>query len=78
MNSLECPVIFTFRMLQNMLMGISTIIIDLLQGEAASLTDRYGIAIGLPVATAVLLKKQIQYRYSHGIGKINIFVNGWA
>lgn len=70
--------IFTFRMLQNMLMGISTIIIDLLQGEAASLTDRYGIAIGLPVATAVLLKKQIQYRYSHGIGKTNIFVNGWA
>ncbi|KAM5586155.1 hypothetical protein ABKV19_005187 [Rosa sericea] len=38
-----------------------------LQGEAASLTDRYGIAIGLPVATAVLLKKQIQYRSSHGI-----------
>ncbi|PRQ31120.1 putative NAD(P)-binding domain-containing protein [Rosa chinensis] len=38
-----------------------------LQGEAASLTDRYGTAIGLPVATAVLLKKQIQYRSSHGI-----------
>ncbi|KAJ9177848.1 hypothetical protein P3X46_013013 [Hevea brasiliensis] len=38
-----------------------------LQGEAASLTDRYGLAVGLPVATAILLKKQIQYRYSHGI-----------
>ncbi|KAF7140446.1 hypothetical protein RHSIM_Rhsim06G0203600 [Rhododendron simsii] len=38
-----------------------------LQGEAASLTDRYGLAIGLPTATAILLKKQIQYRYSHGI-----------
>ncbi|XP_057963805.1 uncharacterized protein LOC131154964 [Malania oleifera] len=38
-----------------------------LQGEAASLTDRYGLAIGLPAATAILLKKQIQYRYSHGI-----------
>ncbi|KAL6283527.1 hypothetical protein ACE6H2_014456 [Prunus campanulata] len=38
-----------------------------LQGEAASLTDRYGIAFGLPVATAVLLKKQNQYRCSHGI-----------
>jgi len=38
-----------------------------LQGEAASLTDRYGMAIGLPTATAILLKKQIQYRYSHGI-----------
>lgn len=38
-----------------------------LQGEAASLTDRYGIAVGLPLATAILLKKQIQYRYSHGI-----------
>ncbi|XP_072993263.1 LOW QUALITY PROTEIN: uncharacterized protein [Typha latifolia] len=39
-----------------------------LQGEAASLADRYGLAIGLPSATAILLKKQIQYRYSHGIG----------
>nr|XP_027127028.1 reticulon-4-interacting protein 1, mitochondrial-like [Coffea arabica] len=38
-----------------------------LQGEAASLTDRYGLAIGLPLATGILLKKQIQYRYSHGI-----------
>ncbi|KAK9269711.1 hypothetical protein L1049_001489 [Liquidambar formosana] len=38
-----------------------------LQGEAASLTDRYGLAIGLPTATAILLKKQIQYRFSHGI-----------
>ncbi|KAG1367935.1 reticulon-4-interacting protein 1, mitochondrial [Cocos nucifera] len=38
-----------------------------LQGEAGSLADRYGLAIGLPTATAILLKKQIQYRYSHGI-----------
>ncbi|KAG5254752.1 PROTEIN AST1-RELATED [Salix purpurea] len=38
-----------------------------LQGEAASLTDRYGLAAGIPIATAILLKKQIQYRYSHGI-----------
>lgn len=38
-----------------------------LQGESASLTDRYGLAIGLPMATGILLKKQIQYRYSHGI-----------
>ncbi|XP_042947322.1 reticulon-4-interacting protein 1, mitochondrial-like isoform X1 [Carya illinoinensis] len=38
-----------------------------LQGEAAALADRYGLAVGLPLATAVLLKKQIQYRYSHGI-----------
>ncbi|XP_024022733.1 reticulon-4-interacting protein 1, mitochondrial [Morus notabilis] len=38
-----------------------------LQGEAASLTDSYGLAFGLPLATAILLKKQIQYRYSHGI-----------
>ncbi|XP_019194684.1 PREDICTED: reticulon-4-interacting protein 1, mitochondrial [Ipomoea nil] len=38
-----------------------------LQGEAASLADRYGLAIGLPMSTAILLKKQIQYRYSHGI-----------
>ncbi|KAF5933549.1 hypothetical protein HYC85_029720 [Camellia sinensis] len=37
-----------------------------LQGEAASLTDRYGLAIGLPIASSILLKKQIQYRYSHG------------
>lgn len=32
------------------------------------MTDRYGLAIGLPMATAILLKKQVQYRYSHGIG----------
>ncbi|XP_066381429.1 uncharacterized protein [Miscanthus floridulus] len=38
-----------------------------LQGEAAALADRYGLAVGLPVATAALLKKQMQYRYSHGI-----------
>ncbi|XP_008798278.2 reticulon-4-interacting protein 1, mitochondrial-like isoform X3 [Phoenix dactylifera] len=38
-----------------------------LQGEAASIADSYGLAIGLPTATAILLKKQIQYRYSHGI-----------
>ncbi|XP_011038895.1 PREDICTED: reticulon-4-interacting protein 1, mitochondrial [Populus euphratica] len=38
-----------------------------LQGEAASLADRYGLVAGLPIATAILLKKQIQYRYSHGI-----------
>lgn len=38
-----------------------------LQGEAASSSDHYGLAIGLPMATALLLKKQIQYRYSHGI-----------
>ncbi|KAG5120298.1 hypothetical protein JHK82_034718 [Glycine max] len=38
-----------------------------LQGEAASLSDRYGLTIGLPAATAVLLKKQLLYRFSHGI-----------
>ncbi|XP_068666292.1 uncharacterized protein [Aristolochia californica] len=38
-----------------------------LQGEAASLADSYGLTVGLPAATAILLKKQIQYRYSHGI-----------
>ncbi|KAI3457412.1 hypothetical protein Pfo_014075 [Paulownia fortunei] len=38
-----------------------------LQGEAASLTDRYGMVIGLPMSTAILFKKQMQYRYSHGI-----------
>ncbi|WKA12054.1 hypothetical protein VitviT2T_029483 [Vitis vinifera] len=38
-----------------------------LQGEAASLSDRYGLAVGLPAATAMLLKKQLQYRFSHGI-----------
>ncbi|XP_078151545.1 groES-like zinc-binding alcohol dehydrogenase family protein [Carex rostrata] len=38
-----------------------------LQGEAASLADKYGLAVGLPAATAILLKKQCQYRYSHGI-----------
>ncbi|KAL7205724.1 hypothetical protein ACSBR2_018616 [Camellia fascicularis] len=38
-----------------------------LQADAASLTDRYGLAIGLLITSAILLKKQIQYRYSHGI-----------
>ncbi|CAA0816011.1 GroES-like zinc-binding alcohol dehydrogenase family protein [Striga hermonthica] len=38
-----------------------------LQGESASLTDTYGLMIGLPLSTAILLKKQMQYRYSHGI-----------
>ncbi|KAF9608710.1 hypothetical protein IFM89_010842 [Coptis chinensis] len=38
-----------------------------LQGEAASLSDRYGLLFGLPAATSILLKKQLQYRYSHGI-----------
>ncbi|XP_022753999.1 reticulon-4-interacting protein 1 homolog, mitochondrial-like isoform X2 [Durio zibethinus] len=38
-----------------------------LQGEAAALSDRYGLPIGLPVATALLLKKRIQYLYSYGI-----------
>ncbi|CAN1169423.1 Reticulon-4-interacting protein 1, mitochondrial [Linum perenne] len=38
-----------------------------LQGEAAALTDRYGLIVGLPIATSILMKKQIQYRYSHGI-----------
>ncbi|XP_022142792.1 reticulon-4-interacting protein 1 homolog, mitochondrial [Momordica charantia] len=38
-----------------------------LQGEAASFTDKYGLLFGLPIATSVLAKKQIQYRYSHGI-----------
>lgn len=28
--------------------------------------------VGLPMSTAVLLKKQIQYRYSHGIGELSI------
>ena len=40
-----------------------------LKGEAASLSDRYGLTIGLPAATAVLLKKQLLYRFSHGIGR---------
>ncbi|KAH7544079.1 hypothetical protein JRO89_XS15G0101600 [Xanthoceras sorbifolium] len=38
-----------------------------LHGEAASLADQYGLAVGLPIVTAVLMKKRIQYWYSHGI-----------
>ncbi|KEH38664.1 putative 2-alkenal reductase (NAD(P)(+)) [Medicago truncatula] len=38
-----------------------------LQGEAASLADRLGLTLGLPAATAFLLRKQIQYRLSNGI-----------
>ncbi|KAJ8494088.1 hypothetical protein OPV22_015809 [Ensete ventricosum] len=39
-----------------------------LQGETASLADKYGLVIGIPAAATILLKKQLQYRYSHGIG----------
>lgn len=47
------------------------------KGEAASLADRYGMVFGLPMSTAILFKKQIQYRYSHGIGafKYQVVVN---
>ncbi|XP_010535067.1 PREDICTED: reticulon-4-interacting protein 1, mitochondrial-like [Tarenaya hassleriana] len=38
-----------------------------LQGETASLTDKYGLVIGLPLATSLYTKKKMQYRYSHGI-----------
>ncbi|KMZ65109.1 hypothetical protein ZOSMA_339G00050 [Zostera marina] len=38
-----------------------------LQGEAASLSDSYGFAVGIPIATSILLKKQFQYRNSHEI-----------
>ncbi|KAL1346273.1 hypothetical protein HN51_019964 [Arachis hypogaea] len=38
-----------------------------LQGEAASLADRFGLAVGLPAAKVAELQKQIRYRYSHGI-----------
>ncbi|KAH6764250.1 GroES-like zinc-binding alcohol dehydrogenase family protein [Perilla frutescens var. hirtella] len=38
-----------------------------LQGEAASFADRYGLALGLAMATTVLVKKQLQCRISHGI-----------
>lgn len=38
-----------------------------LQGEAASISDRYGIFAGIPLSTGILLKKQMQYRYTHGI-----------
>ncbi|KOM43527.1 hypothetical protein LR48_Vigan05g113100 [Vigna angularis] len=44
-----------------------------LQGEAASLADRYGLAIGLPAATALLLNKQLLYRCTRGIAKRNGF-----
>ncbi|CAI0408364.1 unnamed protein product [Linum tenue] len=46
-----------------------------LQGEAAALTDRYGLVVGLPLATSILWKKQIQYRYSHGIGMYRVLVD---
>ncbi|KAF3788415.1 Reticulon-4-interacting protein 1 [Nymphaea thermarum] len=38
-----------------------------LQGETAALADKYGLAVGIPIATAILLKKQLLYRYSPGI-----------
>ncbi|KAL2331390.1 hypothetical protein Fmac_018971 [Flemingia macrophylla] len=38
-----------------------------LQGEAASLSDRYGLIVGIPASTAVLLRKKLLYQISHGI-----------
>jgi len=38
-----------------------------LQGEAVSLADKYGLVVGGAAATAKLLKKQVQYRQSHGV-----------
>lgn len=38
-----------------------------LQGETVSFVDRYGLAIGLPAATVILLRKKLQYHYTHGI-----------
>ncbi|XP_057857405.2 uncharacterized protein LOC131066542 isoform X2 [Cryptomeria japonica] len=38
-----------------------------LQGEAVSLTDKYGLLAGGAAAAVVLSKKQVQYRQSHGI-----------
>lgn len=48
--------------------GFLLFCIYLLKGEAASLTDKYGFVVGLPLATSLLMKKKIQYQYSHGIG----------
>eukprot|EP00249_Psilotum_nudum_P015017 c25121_g1_i1 orf=220-1299(+) len=38
-----------------------------LQGQAVKLTDEYGLIIGGAAAIATLLKKQMQYKQSHGI-----------
>lgn len=32
------------------------------------MTDRYGLVLGLPFSTGVLLQKQLKYRFSHAIG----------
>ncbi|CAJ2659732.1 unnamed protein product [Trifolium pratense] len=45
-----------------------------LQGEAASLSDKLGLTLGLPAATVFLLKKQIQYRVVNGIEYSWIFM----
>jgi hypothetical protein len=39
-----------------------------LQGEVVSLADTYGLVVGGAAASAKLLKKQVQYRQSHGVG----------
>ncbi|CAL5200936.1 unnamed protein product [Lathyrus oleraceus] len=38
-----------------------------LQGEAASLSDSFGLALGLPAATAYFLNKQLEYRFVNEI-----------
>lgn len=42
------------------------------QGETVSLADKYGLIAGGAAAGATLLKKQVQYRQSHGIGKFDL------
>jgi hypothetical protein len=38
------------------------------QGETVNYADKLGLIAGGAVAAAVLLRKQMQYRQSHGIG----------
>ncbi|KAH9763905.1 protein ast1-related [Citrus sinensis] len=49
-----------------------------LHGETAALADHYGLALGLPIATTVLLKKRMQTWYSYGIDYSYIYMRADA
>lgn len=49
-----------------------------LHGETAALADHYGLALGLPIATTILLKKRMQTWYSYGIDYSYIYMRADA
>ncbi len=45
-----------------------------IQGETVALADVYGLVAGGAAATAVLFRKQVQYRQQYGIGEFFLHI----